>query len=95
MPKYLVTAHVLRIRSGSGTSHAIIGALLRNDIVQGDEINGDWIHGTSADNKTGWEHASLHLGEVDNHVICLGGNQSDAVWISVYHKKYITSYRVP
>ena len=56
MSKYLVTANVLRIRSGPGTSHAVIGALLRNAIVQGDEINGDWIHVTPTDNKTGWCH---------------------------------------
>jgi len=42
----------------------------------------------------GWAHVSLYLGEVGNYVICLGGNQSDAVWISVYHKKYVTSHRV-
>ena len=42
----------------------------------------------------GWAHVSLYLGEVGNYVICLGGNQSDAVWFSVYHKKYVTSYRV-
>ena len=43
----------------------------------------------------GWAHVSFYLGELGNHVVCLGGNQSDAVWISVYHKKYVTSYRVP
>jgi len=43
MPKYLVTANVLRIRSGPGMSHPVIGALFRNNIVQGDEINGDWV----------------------------------------------------
>ncbi len=43
----------------------------------------------------GWAHVSFYLGDVGNYVICLGGNQSDAAWISVYHKKYITSYRVP
>lgn len=42
----------------------------------------------------GWAHVSLYLGDVGNYIICLGGNQSDAVWISVYHKKYVTSYRV-
>ena len=42
----------------------------------------------------GWAHVSLYLGEVGNYVVCLGGNQSDAVWISVYHKKYVTSYRI-
>jgi uncharacterized protein (TIGR02594 family) len=42
----------------------------------------------------GWAHISFYLGEVGNYVICLGGNQSDAVWFSVYHKKYVTSYRV-
>lgn len=42
----------------------------------------------------GWAHVSLYLGEIGNYVVCLGGNQSDAVWISVYHKKYVTSYRV-
>jgi uncharacterized protein (TIGR02594 family) len=43
----------------------------------------------------GWDHISFYLGEVGNYVICLGGNQTDAVWISVYHKKYITSFRIP
>lgn len=42
----------------------------------------------------GWAHVSFHLGDIGNYVVCLGGNQSDAVWISVYHKKYVTSYRV-
>lgn len=42
----------------------------------------------------GWAHVSIYLGEIGNYVVCLGGNQSDAVWISVYHKKYVTSYRV-
>ena len=56
MPKYIVTANVLRIRSGPATTHPIIGALFRNNIVQGDEINGDWVHVTSTENKTGWSH---------------------------------------
>lgn len=42
----------------------------------------------------GFAHVSFYLGEVGNYVVCLGGNQSDAVWTSVYHKKYVTSYRV-
>jgi len=42
----------------------------------------------------GWAHVSFYLGEVGNYVVCLGGNQSDAVWFSVYHKKYVTSFRV-
>jgi hypothetical protein len=42
----------------------------------------------------GWAHVSFLLGEIGNYVVCLGGNQSDAVWISVYHKKYVTSYRI-
>ncbi len=56
MPKYIVTATSLRIRSGPGTSYAIIGALFKNNIVQGDEINGDWLHVTTTDNKVGWSH---------------------------------------
>lgn len=43
----------------------------------------------------GWEHVSFYLGDLGNYVVCLGGNQSDAVWISVYHKKYVTAFRVP
>ena len=43
----------------------------------------------------GWDHISFYLGEVGNYVVCLGGNQGDAVWISVYHKKYITGFRIP
>jgi uncharacterized protein (TIGR02594 family) len=42
----------------------------------------------------GFAHVSFYLGEIGNYVICLGGNQSDAVWTSIYHKKYVTSYRV-
>src|ERR1700752_361885 len=56
MPRYRVTANVLRIRSGPGTAHAVVGALFRNNIVQGDEINGDWVHVTSTDNKVGWSY---------------------------------------
>lgn len=56
MPKYIVTATSLRIRSGPGISHAIIGALFKNNIAQGDEINGDWLHVTTTDNKVGWSH---------------------------------------
>ena len=56
MPKYRVTANVLRIRSGPGTSYEIIGALFRNNIVQGDEISGDWVHIASTENKVGWSH---------------------------------------
>jgi uncharacterized protein (TIGR02594 family) len=41
----------------------------------------------------GWAHVSFYLGDIGNYVVCLGGNQSDAVWLSVYHKKYVTSYR--
>jgi uncharacterized protein (TIGR02594 family) len=42
----------------------------------------------------GGQHVSFYLGEVDGHVIALGGNQSDAVWISSYQKKFVTSYRI-
>lgn len=56
MARYLVTANVLRIRSGPGTSYSIVGALLKGQIAQGDEINGDWVHVTSPDNKVGWSH---------------------------------------
>ena len=37
----------------------------------------------------------VYLGEIGNYVVCLGGNQSDAVWLSVYHKKYVTAFRLP
>ena len=33
-------------------------------------------------------------GMLYRHNIAKGGNQSDAVWTSVYHKKYGTSNRV-
>ena len=54
--KYIVTTAGLRLRSGPGTNHAIIGMLYRNNIVTGDEIAGDWVHVTTGDNKTGWSH---------------------------------------
>jgi uncharacterized protein (TIGR02594 family) len=56
MPNYLVTASVLRIRSGPGTSYPIVGALYKDNLVRGDESNGDWVHITSSDNKVGWSH---------------------------------------
>ena len=56
MAMYLVTASSLRIRSGPGTSHTIIGVLYKDDEVQGDEIRGDWVHITAADGKVGWSH---------------------------------------
>ncbi|HEY5731220.1 MAG TPA: TIGR02594 family protein [Anaerolineales bacterium] len=56
MPDYRVTAYALRIRSGPGLNHKIIGALYRNNIVKGDEVVDNWVHVTTADNKTGWSH---------------------------------------
>jgi uncharacterized protein YgiM (DUF1202 family) len=55
MPSYRVLANALRLRSGPSTTHTIIGMLYRNNIVQGDDIVGDWIHVTHED-KTGWSH---------------------------------------
>ncbi len=56
MPKYIVTASALRVRSGPGTTYSIIGMLYKNNVVQGDEINGDWVNVVTPDNKTGWSH---------------------------------------
>lgn len=56
MPNYRVTAYALRLRSGPGTNHATIGMLYRDNIVSGDEVSGEWVHVTTADNKTGWSH---------------------------------------
>ena len=56
MTKYIVTASALRLRSGPGTTFAIIGMLSKNDLVQGDEIRGDWVHVTTTDNRIGWSH---------------------------------------
>ncbi len=58
MPKYIVTASALRIRSGPGTTFSIIGMLYQKDTVQGAEIQNDWVHITASDNKTGWSHRS-------------------------------------
>ena len=38
MPNYRVIANALRLRSGPGTQHPIIGMLYRSNIVLGDEI---------------------------------------------------------
>lgn len=54
--KYSVTASALRLRSGPGTNYAAIGLLYRNNTVLGNEIVNDWVHVTTADNKTGWSH---------------------------------------
>ncbi len=42
----------------------------------------------------GWAHVSFYLGDIGNYVVCLGGNQSDAVWFSIYHKRFVSHYRV-
>ena len=54
--KYSVTASALRLRSGPGTNYAAVGMLYRNNTVLGNEIVNDWVHVTTADNKTGWSH---------------------------------------
>ena len=56
MAKYIVTTSALRIRSGPGTTYSIIGMLYKNNTVQGNELNGDWVHITTAENLTGWSH---------------------------------------
>ncbi len=43
----------------------------------------------------GGQHISIYLGEISNYVIGLGGNQNDAVWINVYHKRHVIGYRIP
>ena len=58
MPKYIVTASALRICSGPGTTFSIIGLLYKNNTVQGAEIQNDWVHITTTDNKVGWSHRS-------------------------------------
>lgn len=58
MPKYIVTASALRIRSGPGTAFPIVGMLYKNNTVQGDEVNNDWVHITTANNLAGWSHRS-------------------------------------
>lgn len=89
MPRYLVAANVLRIRSGPSFDipspiKSIVGDRLLNRVCV---VTFRW--------DDGWDHISFYLRDIGNHVMCLGGNQSDAVWVSVYHKKYVTSFRVP
>jgi uncharacterized protein (TIGR02594 family) len=43
----------------------------------------------------GGHHVSFYLSAISNYVIALGGNQNDAVWISIYHKRHVLGYRVP
>lgn len=64
MTKYIVTASALRIRSGPGTTFAMIGMLSKNNLVQGDEIKGDWVHIPTTDNKIGSSHRG-YLERVD------------------------------
>ena len=58
MSKSTVTAASLRIRSGPGLTFSIIGGLYKNDVVEGSEINGDWVHSTTSNNMIGWSHRS-------------------------------------
>jgi hypothetical protein len=34
----------------------VVGALYKDQVVQGDEINSDWVHVTAPDGKVGWSH---------------------------------------
>jgi len=43
----------------------------------------------------GGQHVSFYLGEIGNYIAALGGNQSEAVWISLYHKRHVLAYRIP
>jgi uncharacterized protein (TIGR02594 family) len=43
----------------------------------------------------GGHHVSFYLGGIGNYVAALGGNQEDAVWISIYHRRHVLGYRVP
>jgi uncharacterized protein (TIGR02594 family) len=43
----------------------------------------------------GGHHVTFYLGEVGNYIAALGGNQHDAVWISIYHKRHVLAYRIP
>lgn len=43
----------------------------------------------------GGSHLTFYLGEVGARIIALGGNQSDAVWISSYPRERAVGYRVP
>jgi uncharacterized protein (TIGR02594 family) len=43
----------------------------------------------------GGSHVTFYLGEVGAQIIALGGNQSDAVWISSYPRARAIGFRVP
>lgn len=42
-----------------------------------------------------WGHIGFYIGESGAYVRSLGGNQSDAVWISSYERTKVVSYRLP
>ena len=42
-----------------------------------------------------WGHIGFYIGENGPYVRSLGGNQSDAVWISSYERTKVVSYRLP
>ena len=42
-----------------------------------------------------WGHIGFYIGESGPYVRSLGGNQSDAVWISSYERTKVLSYRLP
>lgn len=42
-----------------------------------------------------WGHIGFYIGESGPYVRSLGGNQSDAVWISSYDRTKVLAYRLP
>lgn len=63
MPKYVVTAN-LTLRSGPGKGHKAIGYLLKNSLVQADQLKDGWAHITDTEGRTGWSSAK-YLRELD------------------------------
>ncbi|GIW70860.1 MAG: hypothetical protein KatS3mg102_0402 [Planctomycetota bacterium] len=55
-PVLVVTASVLNVRAGAGTSHPVIGQLVRNSLRVRTGSSGDWTR-TSFDGRTAWVHS--------------------------------------
>lgn len=93
-----VTADVLNVRSGPGTTHPVIGQLAMNSQVSIYGINGDWVT-INFNNTTGYVHkryikiVNLEGNPLQNRIIVVdaghGGSDPGAVNGSTYEKNIV------
>jgi len=86
VPDRIVTAQVLNVRSGPGTSHTVVDQLFHNDTVKTIAQSGDWyrVKYLEPPSHTGWVHGS-YITDIYHHVrgLVIHARYDDVVAIGV------------